>query len=221
MNGAQDLGGKMGFGPVMPEADEPLFHGAWEARAMAMTVALGALGMWNIDTSRHARESIPPADYLSFTYYEIWLRGIEKLMLARGMITPDELTDGKLHAPALKSNKPALSRDRVEAVIMAGGPADRVSDLQPKFAVGDTVRTKNINPTGHTRLPAYAKAKTGTIPSLHGTHVFPDSNARGEGENPQWLYSVRFTALELWGEGHRADDEVYLDLWEPYFEDRA
>lgn len=217
MNGAQDLGGKMGYGPVVPEPDEPLFHGRWESRAMAITVALGALGMWNIDTSRHARESIAPVDYISLTYYQIWLRGVERLLLANSMVSEEEWRTATALQPPAKTKNPALTADRVEATIMAGGPAERDAVGKPKYTVGDAVHTRNINPTDHTRLPSYAKAKRGVIERVHGCHVFPDSNARGQGENPQWLYSVRFTAHELWGDGYSESDEVFLDVWEPYF----
>jgi nitrile hydratase len=77
MNGAQDLGGMMGSGPSLPQRDEPWFHAAWERRAMGVTIAMGATGSWNIDMSRHARESLPPAEYLSSSYYEIWTKGVE------------------------------------------------------------------------------------------------------------------------------------------------
>ena len=75
-----------------------------------------------------------------------------------------------------------------------------------------------MNPTGHTRLPRYARGRNGTIASIHGVHVFPDSNSARRGENPQWLYSVAFNARELWGRRGEGGDEVLIDLWEPYLE---
>ena len=92
MNGVHDMGGMQGFGRVMPEDDEPLFYAPWESRAMAVTVAMGATGQWNIDLARSARESLPPSIYLSSSYYEIWIRALEKLTLERGMITASELS---------------------------------------------------------------------------------------------------------------------------------
>ena len=76
MNGVHDMGGMQGFGPVRPEPNEPLFHAPWERQALAMTVAMGACGQWNIDISRSARESLPPAQYLSSSYYAICLAGL-------------------------------------------------------------------------------------------------------------------------------------------------
>ena len=88
----------------------------------------------------------------------------------------------------------------------------------PRFSVGDTVRTANFHPTGHTRLPRYARDKPGMIHALHGAHVLPDSNAHGKGENPQHLYSVAIPARALWGQRAAPKDKVYLDLWESYLE---
>ena len=68
------------------------------------------------------------------------------------------------------------------------------------FKVGQRVRARNIHPTGHTRLPRYARGKTGVVVRDHGVYVFPDTNAHFQGEKRQHVYSVRFTARELWGE---------------------
>ena len=95
MNGAQDLGGQMGFGPIAPEADEPVFHAAWEKRALALTLCAGGMGHWSIDESRHARETLHPADYLSSSYYEIWTKGLEKLLLRHGFVTAVDLQAGR------------------------------------------------------------------------------------------------------------------------------
>lgn len=224
MNGGADLGGMMGFGPVVESAEasqnEPLFHAEWEPRVLGMVVALGAAGKWNLDQSRFARESLPPADYLRFPYYRIWLEAAEKLMLERKMITDEELGSGHMIAPPQPIRK-RLARDDVAAALEAGGPVDRPADREPSFAVGETVRTININPENHTRLPRYARGHVGKITAVLGFHVFPDSNAMGSagaGEDPQWLYQVQFAAQELWGKDRNPRDSVTLDLWEPYLE---
>ncbi|MEL6505561.1 MAG: nitrile hydratase subunit beta [Pseudomonadota bacterium] len=215
MNGGADLGGMQGFGPVVEETDEPNFHAAWEARVLGMVVALGAAGQWNLDQSRFARESLPPADYLTFPYYRIWLEAAEKLLLERGMISAEELESGRMQRPAVPI-KGRLAPADVEAALRKGGPVDREPEVEPRFVAGEAVHVININPAQHTRLPRYARGKRGEIAHVLGFHVFPDSNARGEGENPQWLYQVRFTARELWGENANAADTVTLDLWESY-----
>ncbi len=215
MNGGADLGGMMGFGPVVPEENEPNFHADWEARVMGMVVALGAAGQWNLDQSRFARESLSPADYMSLPYYAIWLEAAQKLMLERGMVTEGELTAGRAIADPIPVKR-TLSPADVPAALAKGGPVDRPAETHPTFAPGDIIRTINIHPDSHTRLPRYARDKTGMIERIHGHHVFPDTNARGEGEQPTWLYKVSFTAYALWGNRANPNDRVTLDLWEPY-----
>jgi nitrile hydratase len=198
VNGAHDMGGVHGFGPVVAEAGEPWFHAEWERRVFAMVIALGAGGRWNIDASRFAREDRPPAEYLGMTYYELWLAGLERLLAERGY--PSK----------------ALAAEDVEAMLARGGPASRPSERPARFAIGDRVRTRNIHPHTHTRLPRYARDKVGTVELVHGAHVFPDSNANFAGEDPQWLYTVRFSAHELWGRDD--NDSVSIDAFEPYLE---
>ena len=216
MNGGADLGGMHGFGPVAPEPDEPLFHAPWEARVMAMVVGAGRLGQWNLDQSRFARESLPPPRYQSLPYYAIWKQAFETLLLDRGMVTADELATGEAQTPAPPDLPPALTRDDVASFLRRGGPVDRPAEGDPLFEVGDAVETLNLHPRTHTRLPRYARGRRGRIARVLGHHVFPDTNAKGEGENPQWLYQVRFAARELWGPEADPLDTVTLDLWEPY-----
>ncbi len=215
MNGAQDLGGQMGFGPVVPERDEPIFHAEWEKRALALTLCAGAMGHWSIDESRHARESLHPVDYLSSSYYEIWIKGLERLLLRHGFVTAEELKAGQALTPPA-TPKRVLKADAVPAVLAKGGPTSRDKAGAPRFRPGDLVRTIVAHPSGHTRLPRYARGKTGRIALLHGAHVFPDTNAHGAGENPDWLYTVEFTATELWGRGADPDASMSIDAWESY-----
>ena len=217
MNGAQDLGGQMGFGPVAPEADEPLFHAPWERRAFGLTLAMGATGSWTIDASRHARESLPPAEYLAASYYEIWTRGVERLAAARGLVSPEELRRGRAEGEPAPIPRVLKAAD-VAAVLARGGPASRPAEAPARFAAGDRVRTRVMNPTGHTRLPRYARGKLGAVEIVHGAHVFPDTNAHGLGERPQWLYTVRFEGRELWGEEADPTLSVSVDAWESYLE---
>jgi nitrile hydratase len=217
MNGAQDMGGMMGFGPVVPEKDEPVFHAEWEKRAFALTLAMAAPGGWNIDQSRAARESLHPAQYLAKSYYEIWLAGLEKLMAERGLVTPDEIAAGKsLHAP--KPVPRVLAPENVASTLLKGGPSSRPATAPQRFQVGQRVRARNIHPAGHTRLPRYVRGRVGSITHVHGAHVFPDANAAGRGESPQWLYTVRFAAQELWGEAADPTGSASVDAWESYLE---
>ena len=217
MNGPQDLGGRMGFGPIGAETGEPVFHADWEKRALGVTLCSGALGLWNIDESRHSRESLHPADYYASSYYEIWIKALEKLLVRHGCVTPEELAAGHMQTAAPEGLKP-LSADRVPGVLASGGPCDRTVDEIARFSVGDQVLVRNINPAGHTRIPAYAKGKTGRVEEVAGAFVFPDDNAHGRGENPQWLYRVVLKGSDLWGEDTDEKLTVSIDAWESYLE---
>ncbi|MCH2164399.1 MAG: nitrile hydratase subunit beta [Marinovum sp.] len=216
MNGPHDLGGRHGFGAVIPEDESILFHADWEKRVLGMTLAAGALGYWNIDASRHARECLPPATYLGASYYEIWLRALENLLITYGEVRDDELDAQAMLQPGLRVER-RLDAKAVPSVLAAGGPADRPGPA-PKFAIGDHVRTRNHQPSGHTRLPSYARGCRGVVTALHGAHVYPDSNARFEGENPQPLYTICFDARDLFGSDADPAHKVSIEAWEPYLD---
>jgi nitrile hydratase beta subunit len=215
MNSVHDMGGMHGLGPVAPEANEPVFHSRWEARALALVLAAAAHGRWTIDTSRHARERIPGADYLRMSYYEKWFTGLVTLLVESGLVSKAEMETGTPDAGSAKRTPP-LRAAEVGAVLARGGPAEREIAAAPRFATGQRVRARNMHPVGHTRLPRYARGKPGTITRHHGAHVFPDTNAHGLGEQPQHLYQVRFEARDLWGAD--ALSAVHIDLWESYLE---
>jgi nitrile hydratase subunit beta len=201
-----DLGGQDVPGDIIQEPEGEYFHAPWEPRVMALVVAMGPTGMSNIDMNRSARETLP--NYRSLSYYEIWLAALEKLALQKGVLSD---------APP----KPVrvLRGDSAVAAIRKGFPASRPASTPARFSVGDRVRTAAVQPDHHTRLPAYARGKLGTIEHVHGAHVFPDTNARGLGESPQWLYTVKFGAREIWGAHAPAPDSVIsVDAFEPYLE---
>jgi len=209
-----DLGGRLGLGPVIPERDEPLFHAPWEARALALTLAMGATGSWNIDQSRAAREQQP--GYLGMSYYEVWTGGLERLVTDRGLVTEADLAAGRAVDPA-KPLPRVLTADNVPAVLARGGPTEREATGPARFAVGDRVTTATMpEPQGHTRLPRYVQGKTGTVTHLHGVHVFADVNATGAGEAPEWLYTVRFDGRELFGAKGDPSSSVSVDAWDSY-----
>jgi nitrile hydratase len=216
MNGAHDMGGGHGFGPVKPEPNEPAFHSAWEGRAFALTVAMGATGEWNIDESRFARESQQPAAYLAQTYYEIWYTGLERLLLERGLVGEKELAAGRMLEPARPVAKTMRAAD-VAVTLGRGGPVSRPATAPPRFTVGNRVRMKNIHPRSHTRLPRYVRGHVGIIERIHGCHVYPDKSALGV-EEPQWLYAVRFDGRELWGPDGDPTVNVSVDAFEPYLD---
>jgi nitrile hydratase len=214
VNGVHDMGGRHGAGPVAPEADEPVFHNDWERRVHAMVLASPTRG--NIDAGRHRRELIPPAEYLRMSYYERWLEGLCAMLLDGGAVTAAELDSGRADRAAAKG-KPRLAAPDVTAALTRQGSYVRQGPA-PAFQPGERVRTRNMHPLGHTRLPWYARDKEGVVERLHGAHVFPDSHAHGRGEDPRPLYRVRFSARTLWGADAPERDSVSLDLWEPYLE---
>jgi nitrile hydratase len=220
MNGVHDMGGMHGFGPIVREANEPLFHAAWEAHVRAMVVIARSRGYFNIDAFRYGIERMDPAHYLRAPYFERWLATLELNLIEQGYLSRDELdarTEYYHHHPEATLPPdgdvvPAL--DELDETAGLPLPASR-------FAVGAAVVTRNAHPPGHTRLPRYARSKRGSVQRLHGPQIFPDTNALGLGENPQPLYSVRFDARELWGESAEPRQTVSLDLWESYLEPAA
>ena len=221
MNGVHDMGGLQGYGPVLIEANEPLFHGQWERRALGITVAMGASGLWNIDLARSARESLSPLDYLQGPYYAIWIKALQKLLLERGLITPQELEQGQALTPPVAGVQ-VLKAAEVDAALAKGSPADRPAQAAPRFAVGQRVRALNLNPQGHTRLPRYVRGHVGTVVLHHGSHVLPDQHVKQmlppfDG-TPEHLYTVVFEGTELWGPQAEAGSQVSVDAWESYLE---
>ncbi len=207
-----DLGGTTGHGPIEHEPEGVVFHHDWEAKALALTLAAGASGKWNIDMGRRVRETLP--DYADLTYYEIWTASLQRLLVERGLVTAEELDAGHALVEPIEVAG-VLTADRVAAAMARGGPADREPSGPAGFAVGDMVKTREGRVDHHTRLPSYVAGRVGTVDRVHGAHVFPDTNAHDLGEQPKWLYTVVFQATDLWDDGtpgHR----VSVDAWEPY-----
>ena len=217
MEGAQDMGGLPWSGPVQPEPNEPPFHAEWERRAFALTLAMGMPGGWNIDMSRFARENRPPQDYLSKSYFQIWLAGLETLMIERGLVSREEIETGKVLLPP-KADVTIMHPHEIAPGIRRGAPTEREPKAPAMFEVGETVRMKNIHPPTHTRLPQYVRGHLGTIELNHGCHVFADLNSLGVAENQQWLYTVRFDGPELWGKDTDPTLSISVDAWESYLE---
>jgi nitrile hydratase len=217
MDGVHDMGGMDGFGKVAPEPNEPVFHQRWEGRVLAMSRALGVFRAWTIDTSRYAIERLAPSVYLTRSYYEKWFLRNQNLLVERGLIDADEVTAGHALRPAK-----SLSRGRFMLAdvpnVTRRGSYGRPPQAPARFKIGDRVRAKNIHPTTHTRLPRYARGHVGVVERLHGAHIFPDSVTTGKGEDPQWLYTVRFDAQELWGADAEPKSKVSIEAFEPYLE---
>ncbi len=229
MDGIHDLGGKEGFGSVDPNDPFLGFSQRWHGSVFTIINSLAAAGvMHNSDHFRHAVERIDPISYLDDGYYGRWLGAAENLLVEGGVLEQQQITDRavaygaqgdeRVAARPMQSAGSAPSDDGTDNVSPASEPrltAERKPVNPAKFSVGDVLLTRMSSVPGHTRLPAYARGRLGTVVAMHGAWVFPDTNAHDQGEQPQHLYTVCFDARELWGEG--ADNlEVCLDLFEPY-----
>ena len=216
MDGVHDMGGMHGFGKVEPEPNEPVFHADWEGRCLALNRAMGYTGVWTIDQTRAAIEALPPDVYLSSSYYRKWELRLENMLVQLGLAGADELEAGH----ALRPGKPLKRKLNAADVpnTLTRGSFRRPPRTPARFKPGDQVRTKNIHPQTHTRLPRYARGRIGTIEALRGCCVFPDTVAIGKGEDPQWLYTVLFEGRELWGENTEPSLKVSIEAFEPYLD---
>jgi nitrile hydratase len=215
VNGIHDLGGMHGFGAIEAEHDEPPFHAAWEGRGGGLLEVMTFPAGFTVDRFRYLRETLRPDFYLTQNYYEQWIYIAEQALLEAGMISPAELARGRAEAP---KRTDAMRPEAVWAFLHDRAHSGRDVEGAPRFAVGQRVQARTMQPAGHTRLPRYARGKTGSIVSHHGAHVLPDAGAHGRGDIAQHLYTVRFAAPELWGDGANPRDSVHLDLWESYLE---
>lgn len=232
-----DMGGRTEFfGPVVPEAGEPVFHEPWEGRAFGLSVASMPLLGRNVDAFRFAQERLPRDVYLS-SYYRRWLAGLESRLTESGFLGPDEV------AARLEGRMAQCGTRRISAVRCAatsrglrlllrprlpGWIAGRVIPLalgnariplgRHRFSVGDRVRVRDRQAAGHTRQPAYVTGRPGVVVTHRGAHVFPDAHAIGRRARPEHLYTVAFQAEDLWGDGAEPGTEMRVDLYEPYLE---
>lgn len=225
MNGPHDLGGRHGFGPVVVEDDEPVFHFDWERAVFGLQLACGGRGLYAGDEIRFRIEQMDPVHYLASSYYEHWLAGLEQTLIDKGIV--DRATLERRIAEIEQSG--SVARTPVEGtssetaellqLFRAGSWTDEESDAPPRFRSGDRVRTRTMSPRGHTRLPQYVRGKEGVVCAVYPSLVFPDSNAVGAGTNPQHVYNVEFSREELWGPDGDPGMMLRIDLWESYLED--
>jgi len=216
MNGIHDMGGMHGLGAIEVEKNEPVFHARWEGRVIAMRRAVAAGGKITLGL-REAIESIPAADYLRMSYYERWFTALIEQLVASGLVTRAEIASGKPAKGSIKATPALSAADAATLSFRVPGAMLRV-EVAPRFRAGQRVRARKINPAGHTRLPRYARGRTGVIERDRGVQAFPDTHLTAPVASAQHVYSVRFTARELWGEAASPRDAVYLDLWDDYLE---
>lgn len=218
MNGIHDLGGMDGMGPVVREQDEPVFHADWERSVFANTLAMLAAGYFCTDEIRRAIELIPPAQYLGSSYYERWLIGLTMLMLEKDVLTADEVDSGQSLRGEGGNVLPALPKEAVQFAMTNPVPANIDVDAPTRFAAGDAVVARNMNPTHHTRIPRYVRGKRGTVHEVQKVFLLPDKNAYGGPDTPERVYTVGFSARELWGDDAPARDSLYIDMFDSYLD---
>lgn len=199
MNGIHDMGGIDGFGPIVVQRAEPVFHSRWEGRVHAMCENMAGR-LFQADQHRYAIEQMPVLHYLETGYYERWLEAAEKVLIDNGLITREELLSG--HAAVPPATPP--------------GRESRPSEVVPNLKPGDRVRTLNISPKGHTRLPRYARGKHGIVKTVNGPFLLPDVNAHRSDASWEPCYAVEFTAVELWGPQCNPRDLVCVDVWQSH-----
>ena len=216
MDGIHDMGGMDGFGKVAPEKNEPVFHAPWEGRCLALNRAMGYAGIWTIDETRAGIEELPPDVYLISSYYKKWALRLENLVVQRGLAGADEVQAGRALRPGQALKRKLNATDVPNS--LSRGSYSRPAAAPAHFKPGDRVRTKNIHPATHTRLPRYARDRVGVVEALRGCHVYPDTAAVGQGENPQWLYTVLFDGRELWGDDTDPSLKISIEAFEPYLE---
>jgi nitrile hydratase len=215
MNRFHDLGGQHGYGSIEWEPDEPVFHERWEGRVFGMSLATSSSEGINLDATRHRAEQLDPVSYFQNGYYGRWLASLELKLEEEELLADGELDQrlqGKIKPSASETELPAPP----EGNPLRGLHVIREVDEAPAYAQGQAIRTRNHQPAGHTRLPAYARCRSGVITRVHPAMVFPDTNAHGNGENPQYVYTVEFAGEELWGDSAEPGTFVRLDLWESY-----
>jgi nitrile hydratase subunit beta len=207
VDGAHDLGGRQGFGPVQVELDEPVFHEPWERRVFGLNAAISVQGMGTMGEARHSSERMDPVHYLSSPYYEHWLTGLATRLVERGIVTAAEL-DERAGGPF------PLARPVAVEPLAEPGP----SRVEPAFAVGDRARVRDVRFSGHTRCPDYVGGREGTVIRVDGAFSLPDVEAHCDEKRIEPAYSVRFDAATLWGDEGGAGESVCVDLWESYLE---
>jgi nitrile hydratase subunit beta len=218
MNGVHDMGGMHGMGPIGHEADAPIFHEPWEGRVWALYRATSPWGRGIWRNFRYELEQIPPSEYLRMPYYERWFTVLVNRLLRTRYITADELASGRADPSAPKPVLPPVP-PRAPGSIPGASRLDL--PVRARFRAGQQVRARNVHPEGHIRLPRYVRGHRGVITRDHGVWALQDTDAAGNPVGaPQHVYTVRFTARELWGAAAPPRDSVFVDLWEDYL-DRA
>jgi len=210
VDGIHDMGGMHGFGPVVPEPGEPVFHAPWEGRTFGLMLVTGAVGLRS-GPLRPRIEGLPPAAYLAASYYERWAAAVEAALVDEGTLTADEIEARAATAGPEPTRSEATSPELVATIprfLDSPQPTSGVPVVSA-FAVGDRVTVRRMAPEAHHRCPRYVRGASGTVAHIAGGWPHPGD------DTPEAVCTVRFAMTDLWGDdaepGH-----LYLDLWERY-----
>ena len=216
MDGIHDLGGKEGFGPIRIDPEERIFPHRWEARVFGLFYALDPPGDWTGDWFRFCRELLPPEDYLARPYYDQWLQSLAAMLLNSGVVTLDELVDGRVRSALAYTPRPHRAAE-VQVLKSRSEDFRRPAESAPRFETGANIRVRDLSSPGHTRLPQFVRGHRGRVVRYQGFHILPDRNAEGQ-EKAEHLYQVEFRSADIWADVKNPRDTVRLDLWESYLE---
>jgi nitrile hydratase beta subunit len=209
-----DLGGAPGHGPVpVPDPGEPVFGERWESRAFALTAfAMGRIAGRNLEAFRDTLDRLTPAEYHDSGYYGRWLHAAETMLVASAILAPGAIDARARRLAGEAAEEPADPAEPAKPDYAPTAPGSlREVESAPAYAVGDTVRARE-----GARMPGYVRGRVGTVEQVQPAHVLPDTHAVFAGENPQHVYTVRFSARELWGD--EDDVAVTVELFESYLE---
>ena len=241
-----NLGGLQGLDPITPELD--VFVEPWETRIFGIHTAMMALSnhldtavpgyaiddvpttfdsFWTWGHLRMGAEAMHPFEYFRLRYYEKWLGGISGFFVSEGYITQEELDtrtaefledSEKAAMPLPSGGDPAIDAQVVKYLREGDSPM-RPAPAPPKFAVGDTVRIKDIDPVDHSRLPGNLKGCIATVVLVYDnafTYFFPTADGIG---TPMPVYSLAFKPEDLWNEALADTHSIYYnDIFEVYIE---
>jgi nitrile hydratase subunit beta len=216
MDGIHDMGGMQGFGDVQELTADPPFAERWEGKAFVIGALAARIAGTNLHAFRHAINRVPPSEYL-VGYWNRWTIGAQIMMEDSGVVTDEEVRARAARLSGRDVPEPPPPTPHKPQMASGGAGNLRSVERPPAFAVGDQVRTADLDPVGHTRLPRYVRRRTGTVTAILPSQIFPDTAAHFVGENPQHCYAVEFDSRELWG----PDAEPFrlsIDLFEPYLE---
>jgi nitrile hydratase subunit beta len=218
VDGIADMGGTPGWGSMHPpRRDEPVFKEPWEPRAFALAIFSNRVSGGNLDSFRHALERLDRAHYIDDGYYGRWLNAGELRLIDSAILAPGAIDARARNLRGEHVEEPPIPEPAKPDYAPTAEGTLRSLDTAPAFAVGERVRAKDMSVPGHTRLPRYVRGHVGVVDIIQPAGVLPDSNAHFLGENPQYVYSVRFDSRDVWGVDAESF-ELTIELFESYLE---